>query len=407
MLNTFSSDVLQVRTLFIIDILYMKDINAVYGYENGDYIILQTFNILKTKISEDIITFFSQKNIPNSFIDVTNPYADIFHLTISDDLDTEILKLISEIIISKLTTNPFELKDHTSHINIEFTIGCSKSSDKNLKIYAEKALQVAKLTFTHYAYFDPIFYKHELPDASIIHILRYNISHNKVIPYFQSIIDNETNTIHKYEALIRLQTEDGGILFPDSFLKKSQKYRLYPKLMSLMIENVLTKVREHKIHTSLNLGYNDMINPMIKETLLGYLDQFDIGKFITIEILESEKISDFNVVRDFIKTVKKYGVKVAIDDFGSGFSNYEHILELNVDYVKLDGSLIQKIDESIYYNLVKSIVSFCKKEGIKVVAEFVKDITILRYVKSLEIDYSQGYYLSKPEPIERILKDLN
>lgn len=407
MLANISYDALPTRALFLIDILYMKDINAVYGYENGDYVIRQTYDILKTKISENLLEFFSQNNIPNSLIEITNPYADIFNLTIWNDMDIHTLKKISEIIIFQLTKNPFLLKNHSSHINIEFTIGCSKSSDKNLKIYAEKALHVAKLTYTNYAYFDPIFYKHELPDASLIHVLRYNISHNKVVPYFHSIMDNETNKIHKYEALIRLQTEDGGILFPDSFLKKSQKYRLYPSLMSLMIENVLTIVRKHNIHTSINLGYNDMINPMIKETLFSYLEEYNIGRFITIEILESEKISDFNIIRDFIRTIKEYDVKIAIDDFGSGFSNYEHILELNVDYVKLDGSLIQKIDESIYYNLVKSIVSFCKKEGIKVVAEFVKDITILRYVKSLGIDYSQGYYLSKPEPIETILKDLN
>ena len=89
--------------------------------------------------------------------------------------------------------------------------------------------------------------------------------------------------------------------------------------------------------------------------------------------------------------------------------NYEHILNINTDYIKLDGSLIKKIDEDVYYNLVKSIVQFCKEQNIKVVAEFVSDLKILRYVKSLDIDYSQGYYIGKPERIEKIIggKDEN
>ena len=100
-------------------------------------------------------------------------------------------------------------------------------------------------------------------------------------------------------------------------------------------------------------------------------------------------------------------MSIAIDDFGTGFSNYEYIVKLNVDYLKIDGSLIQRIDEEIYMNLIKSIVMFCRKQNIKTVAEYVSDLKIQRYVHSLGIDYSQGYYIQKPVPIEQIMGEIS
>ncbi len=139
--------------------------------------------------------------------------------------------------------------------------------------------------------------------------------------------------------------------------------------------------------------------------MISKIKSHNIGSYLTLEILESEKVSNFNIVNDFIAEVKKYGVKIAIDDFGTGFSNYENILNLNIDYIKIDGSLIKKIDEDIYLNLIKSIVLFSKQQKIKVVAEFVSDLKILRYVKNIGIDYSQGYYIGKPTNINELIEE--
>jgi EAL domain-containing protein (putative c-di-GMP-specific phosphodiesterase class I) len=105
--------------------------------------------------------------------------------------------------------------------------------------------------------------------------------------------------------------------------------------------------------------------------------------------------------------VRELGVKIAIDDFGTGFSNYENILNLNIDYIKIDGSLIKKIHEDIYLNLIKSIVLFSKQQNIQVVAEFVSDLKILRYVKNIQIEYSQGYHIGKPMDIIELFGEKN
>jgi len=395
------------RTLFLVDILYMKDLNAIYGYDNGNYIVSQLLKLLNTTIKQNIISLLKDINKHNTYIKIKNEYIDVFSIEIFEDLDEVYIKKIVDIFLSGIKTNIFYVKRLQVELHIDITIGCSKSNDNKLIIYAEKALHNAKLNYLNYSFFDEKFFKYEMLDTSLIDTIKNNIDKKLVEPYFQIILDNNTDKVHKYESLMRLINKDGVIMTPNTFLLKSKKYRLYPKLMSIMVEKVLDYVYKHKISVSLNFEYHDIIDPIIKAKFIEIIKEKKIGKYITIEILESEKIQDFNIVREFIKDIREFDVLVAIDDFGTGFSNYEHILELDIDYIKLDGSLIQKLNETTYYNLVKSIVVFCKKENIKIIAEFVSDLAILRYVKSLGIDYSQGYYIKKPKTIEGILEDIN
>ena len=106
---------------------------------------------------------------------------------------------------------------------------------------------------------------------------------------------------------------------------------------------------------------------------------------------------------EFIKTVKALGSKIAIDDFGSGYSNYEYILRLNVDYIKIDSSLIKNIaTDKNSQVLIETIVDFTKKLNIQTIAEFVHSKEVYDEVKKLKIDFSQGFYLGEPGP--KILK---
>jgi EAL domain-containing protein (putative c-di-GMP-specific phosphodiesterase class I) len=98
--------------------------------------------------------------------------------------------------------------------------------------------------------------------------------------------------------------------------------------------------------------------------------------------------------------VKAYGVKIAIDDFGAGYSNYERLLEYQPDILKIDGCLIRDIDTNSYsYSVVKSIVTFAQEQKLQTIAEFIENETIYNIVKELGVDFSQGYYFGKPEPL--------
>ena len=387
-----------IKTLFLIDILYMKDLNAIYDFKNGDFIIRQLDSILKTNIKE-LIKEELKRNI---YINIKNTHADVFEIYLLDDLSIEEIVIVKNIIYESIVSNNFKLLDNYGTINIDITIGCAKSEDQHIKIYAEKALYNAKLNFIHYMYYDSFLYKNESVNENLLDVLNYSIENNLVEPYFQAIMDNKTNKIVKYEALMRIFDKEGRMLMPNNFIYKAKKCRLYNKLMEILIDKIIVYILKYKIHISINLDYTDILNPQIKKDLVSKIKSNNIGEYLTLEILESEKVSSFDTVNEFINDVKQFGVKIAIDDFGTGFSNYENILNLNIDYIKIDGSLIRKINEDIYLNLIKSIVLFSKQQNIKVVAEFVSDLKILRYVKNIEIDYSQGYHIGKPMNIQEL-----
>ena len=400
---SFFSKKSNIKTLFLVDILFMKDINAVYNFINGDYIIAQLNNILKTKTQHQINKVLKR----NPYIVIKKSHSDVFKILIHDDLSIREIIKIKNLIYENIVSNDFKLLDKNSLINIDVTIGCSKSADKQIKIYAEKALHKAKLEYLHYMYYDSFLYKNEFENANLLETINYSIANNLVEPYFQAIMDNTNDKIVKYEALMRIFDKNGNIVMPNVFIHKAKKYRLYNKLMELLFNKIIVYILLHKIHVSINLDYIDILNPQIKKNLLSKIKNNNIGSYITFEILESEKVSNFNLVNEFINEAKKHKVKIAIDDFGTGFSNYENILNLNIDYIKIDGSLIKKIDEDIYFNLIKSIVLFSKQQDIKIVAEFVSDLKILRYVKNIEIDYSQGYHIGKPMSIEELIGEIS
>ena len=393
LLNTLFKN--KIKTLFLVDVLYMKDLNAIYGFKNGDFIIKQLNHILKYQTKE-LIRKSLNRNIN---ITIKNTHADIFEILLFDNLTIEEIVIIKNIIYECVVSNNFRIINSNSTINIDITIGCSKGADKSIKIYAEKAVYNAKLNFLHYMYYDSYLYKNESVSENLLDIINYSIENNLVEPYFQAIMDNQSDEIIKYEALMRIFDKDGNIVMPNVFIHKAKKCRLYSKLMEILIDKIIIYILKHKIQVSINIDYVDILNPHIKKSLINKIKSNNVGEYITLEILESEKVSNFNIVNDFINEIKQLGVKIAIDDFGTGFSNYENILNLNIDYLKIDGSLIKKIDEAIYLNLIKSIVLFSKQQNIKVIAEFVSDLKTLRYVKNVQIEYSQGYHIGKPMSI--------
>ena len=141
----------------------------------------------------------------------------------------------------------------------------------------------------------------------------------------------------------------------------------------------------------------DILNKEIYNFILKKLEESHIGKNIVFEIIESEGIENFDQVLEFINDVKQYGAKISIDDFGTGYSNFEYLMKLKVDYIKIDGSMIKNIDSDKNSQMItNSIVSFARSMNIKTVAEFVHSKNVAEKVRELEVDFSQGYYFGEP-----------
>ena len=185
-------------------------------------------------------------------------------------------------------------------------------------------------------------------------------------------------------------------------MQVAKENKLYKEITKAIYKKTYAIFRNRKDEFSLNLSLEDLLEEDTME-LVDTLFNKDrnFAKRATFELLESEAIEDYEIVKKFIKDMKALGVKFAIDDFGSGYSNFEHILNLEIDYIKIDGSLIKKIEEKNTQTIVKTINNFAKEMNILTIAEFVSNEKIFEIVKKLKIDCSQGFYLS--EPLEKPL----
>ncbi len=229
--------------------------------------------------------------------------------------------------------------------------------------------------------------------------IKYAINNDKILSFFQPIVDNKSKKVVKYESLIRLVDEKGNTLSPFFFLEVAKKTTYYPKIVDLILENSFKMLKHSDAEVSINLSTIDIDQRDIRLKVLKLLESYKKEtKRIVFELLEDEDVRDIENLKVFIKKVKRYGVKIAIDDFGSGYSNYQRLSDFQPDILKIDGSLIKNIDKDMYaYSVVKSILTFAKEQKMQTVAEFVENESIFRVVKELGIDFSQGYYFGKPE----------
>lgn len=238
-------------------------------------------------------------------------------------------------------------------------------------------------------------------NMEVIKMVKIALDNFKIVSYFQPIINNKTRKIEKYESLVRLIDENGAVLSPYAFLDISKRGNYYNKITHRVLENSF-KILEHiSTKISINLSSLDIEKESTRTKLFELLNEYKAdASRIVFELLEDEEVKDFEVIKSFIKKVKKLGVMIAIDDFGAGYSNFERLLEFEPDILKIDGSLVKNIVHDTYSrNVVETIVSFAKKQNIVTIAEYVENEEIFNILNDLGVDYSQGYYFGEPKSI--------
>ncbi len=230
------------------------------------------------------------------------------------------------------------------------------------------------------------------------------IKNKRVIPYFQGIYDNKVGKFYAYEALMRLQTSNGTMLFPGDFMEISKKYNLYLKLSSIMIANVLDIFKDRNEIITLNVSSLDICEVSFLNMIEEKLRNAKHPENFIFELVETEQYSHQREIKEFIRRIKKYGCKIAIDDFGSGYSNFIEIGNLDIDYIKINGSLTELLGTDTRYDqILDSIMYLSKKMEVELVAEMVETASMQKSIVAKGIRYSQGYFFSKPMSLEKLI----
>lgn len=274
-------------------------------------------------------------------------------------------------------------------------------SRENLPLYAGIARNMAKQQHKKLMIYEHAMRNEENYAKNINWIKRIKraIEQNRFIPYYQPIQNNTTGKIVKYEALVRMIDEEGNIISPFFFLEIAKKAKLYSKITQAVIDTTLETFRDRpEYECSINLSTEDIVDQEMRSYIYNKLGSYPYPERIIFEITESEEIKDFEIVNRFIKKIRSYGTQVSIDDFGTGYANFSYILDLDIDYIKIDGSLIKNIDHDTESRIItEAIIAFSKKLGTQTIVEYVHNQAVYDTVMSLGADYSQGYFIGEPQ----------
>jgi len=370
--------------LILIKIDNFQAINNFYGFVVGDYVLEYVGKYLKEILKSHKVYRLSGAE-----------YA----ITIESRMGFYQLKDYLNAIYDKIKN--IEVVYQNSKIYIDFTLASSSNRD-NTNIFSKvnMALIYAKQkSVPFWIYEERMHLENEYErNLKLSHIVRDAVENSRIVPYYQAILDNKSGKIVKYECLARLIDENEKILSPLLFIPIAKNLKIYNEVTKTIVNRAFENFKESEYEFSINLSIEDIMSNDIFNFIIQKLkDNCTISQRLTFELLESEAIRDFKKVSRFINEVSRYGAKIAIDDFGSGYSNFSYLIQIDIDYIKIDGSLIENIDvDNASFIVVDTIVQFAKRLGIKTVAEYVHSSVVMEKVKELGIDYSQGFYIDEP-----------
>ncbi|MEA1989850.1 MAG: EAL domain-containing protein [Pseudomonadota bacterium] len=315
-------------------------------------------------------------------------------------------KLQCEVLIKSLENIQIESDDDRIDLHVSSGLTANKP---NLLAYAALALQHAQdLGKITVLYEDEenlaAQYKNNLTWTKKI---KQALAEDRIALFAQPIVNSETLVFEKYECLVRLIERDGKVVSPFFFLDIAKKTKLYHQITQRVIQLALeTFSKLPDVEFSINLSPVDLLHSETVEFLKSQIERYGVASRLVLEIIESEEIENFDSVTQFIAELKALGCKVAIDDFGTGYSNFSYLMQLNVDYIKVDGSLIRDIDQDDHAAIISStIISFAQALDIKTVAEFVHSESVQQKVTELGFDYLQGFHLGEPVPSNSLLEN--
>lgn len=377
--------------LAIFDISGFGNINHYYGYEFGE-------KLLK------LVSHRFQKRFVNASIYYLG--ADIFAVT-------SILKVSKEEFLQTIKSaiwyfgySPIELDGNKVYIPLRVGVAINYPE---LLFSAEFALSQTKVLKHNIVVYDISYHNICHPNSLSIQQDLYweseiikAIKKDRFEVFVQSINSKENK---KYEVLVRMKDSKGEIITPYFFINRAKKINLYAQITKKVIEKSFAFFEDKRMEFSINLSISDILDKEVVDFLIQKIYEYHLGDYLTIEITESEGINNLAEVVSFIKTIKSFGAKIAIDDFGTGYSNFTYLVELQADFIKIDGSIIQQMNKSKSAKaVVEAIVFFASKVGMKTVAEFVSTQEIYKTSQEVGIDYFQGYLFDEPKSVQLFKK---
>ncbi|MBC7879924.1 MAG: EAL domain-containing protein [Anaerolineae bacterium] len=395
------------HTLCYMDLDQFKIVNDTCGHAAGDELLKQVSHLLKMNVrSSDTLARLG---------------GDEFGLLLWKCSGEEAQRIVDGLI-ECLQQFRFVWRDNSFTIGISIgavVIEEESQVAENLMIAADVACQEAKNTGRNRVCFYQVHdeeLRHRREQMQWVERIHRALQQDRFCLYYQTIIStsNTAQMGEHYEVLLRMQDEDGKLVLPLAFIPAAERYCLMGLIDRWVIERLFSSQAEHYRRNwnhmqSEGTEYLYFVNlsgiSINDEQFIHFLyEQFRIHRIppqlICFEITETIAIANLSKVGALIGALRELGCHFALDDFGSGTSSFSYLKNLPVDYLKIDGSFIKDIlQDPVDHAIVESIVNVSRLMGVRTIAEYVENNSILDAVRVLGIDYAQGYGIAYPRTL--------
>lgn len=371
--------------IVMLDIREFSILNKQYGKVLADSILVTVADLLNRQLRPGISLFRGE--------------SDRFILY-CEDMSLQQVRDYTDQIISFFEVYLIEVEQLELFITFRAGISDRCVDDESL-IHAEYALAMAKRKGTNHFTYD-VSQEELQEEKDIIEWLSRTkelILSESIRPYFQPIYNMKTKKIEKYECLARGMIND-IVIAPYKFLNAAERLDLTKNITRVMIDKSFSFFKDNQYSFSINLSGADLLDSNFINYLEIKLNRYKLDPSrVVFEVLENiTTYSSRNIVLDTLKSIKELGCKLAIDDFGVENSNFSRLLEIDLDFIKIDGLFIKNIllsekDKKV----VKAIVGLAETLGVETIAEFVENEEIFNVLEAFGVNYAQGYYIGKPE----------
>ena len=239
------------------------------------------------------------------------------------------------------------------------------------------------------------------------------LEEDRFILYAQHIeptVPADTSAPLHVEILLRICSQSGDIISPESFLPAAEQYGLCSRIDRWVVHNTLQMISKYsRLNAlpclySINLSGQSLGESDFLKFMLDQLSQFTVPKHrLCFEITETAAIADMGKALKLMHALREQGCQLALDDFGSGLSSLAYLKNLPVDFLKIDGQFIRDmLDDPLHLAMVRSINDIGQTMGMKTIAEFVNDASARQQLKLLGVDFVQGYLFGEPRPLHEM-----
>lgn len=383
--------------LLFLDLDQFKYINDTYGHQAGDAYLLQVAVSLKNCLRDtDILG-----RLGGDEFGVILPFAD----------KAEAVK-VAENVLASLSSAEWRHEEQQVHISASIGISLFPSDDKEpsqVLAEADAAMYLAKAQGRNRYH---VYSKEDQGMArmqakvEIENMIRYALNNDRVVLHYQPIFDFETGEISHHEALVRIVDAENNLIMPSSFIKTAERFGLIQEIDRWVFAKAVSVIAESIkagsiIDVAINLSGKHIDDSEFHAWMHELLqNNTGVAEHIIIELTETAAVESLVTAKNFIDNMSRKGCRFALDDFGVGFSSFQYIKNLPVDYIKIDGSFVRNlhVDEADRV-FVRAAVDIAKSMGIHTIAEFVENEKIMCVLKELGADYGQGYYLGRPDSL--------